>query len=375
MGDFNNDGKLDIARRQRVLRRAGLEDGRRFWRKPRSSTRTITAISFCNFAEDVNGDGRTDLVVVDFPGKQTWWFEQPEKAGTPLKAPRVHADHEQRKPQLSRTSTATANASCCWVTTRASTSAMPSRRPRSLWKLMPVSAADAPGTDRFSHGIGAGDINRRRPHRRARDRRLVGSPGRQGAIDLGVPPRQFRRALLADVRLRLSTATAITTCCRPAPTRSAFGGTSNRPTAGKRTKSTDAISQTHSLCLADINGDKLPDFVTGKRWWAHGPKGDARPDEPAVVFWFELTRKTASRSGFRTRSITTAASARNSKWPTSTATGCSTSSRPTRRGSITSSKCGNSRANVWTIALFDWPLALVGRRRGETPSSHRTPTC
>ena len=45
------------------------------------------------------------------------------------------------------------------------------------------------------------------------------------------------------------------------------------------------------LCLADINGDGLPDFVTGKRWWAHGPKGDVDPDEPAVVYWFELTRK------------------------------------------------------------------------------------
>ena len=50
----------------------------------------------------------------------------------------------------------------------------------------------------------------------------------------------------------------------------------------------DAFSQTHSLNLVDINGDKLPDFVTGKRWWAHGPKGDANPDKPAVVFWFEL---------------------------------------------------------------------------------------
>ena len=53
----------------------------------------------------------------------------------------------------------------------------------------------------------------------------------------------------------------------------------------------DSFSQTHALCLADINGDGLPDFVTGKRWWAHGPKGDINPDEPAVMFWFELTRK------------------------------------------------------------------------------------
>jgi hypothetical protein len=33
------------------------------------------------------------------------------------------------------------------------------------------------------------------------------------------------------------------------------------------------------------------DFITGKRWWAHGPKGDANPDQPAVMSWFELTRK------------------------------------------------------------------------------------
>src|SRR5439155_26816863 len=50
------------------------------------------------------------------------------------------------------------------------------------------------------------------------------------------------------------------------------------------------FSQSHALCLADINGDGLPDFVTGKRWWAHGPKGDINPGDPAVMYWFELRR-------------------------------------------------------------------------------------
>ncbi len=53
----------------------------------------------------------------------------------------------------------------------------------------------------------------------------------------------------------------------------------------------DKISQTHSLNLADMNGDGLPDLVTGKRWWAHGPTGDINPDHPAVVYWFELQRE------------------------------------------------------------------------------------
>jgi hypothetical protein len=50
------------------------------------------------------------------------------------------------------------------------------------------------------------------------------------------------------------------------------------------------ISQLHAFDLADINGDGLLDFVTGKRFWAHGPEGDKEPNAPAVVYWFELQR-------------------------------------------------------------------------------------
>jgi hypothetical protein len=48
-----------------------------------------------------------------------------------------------------------------------------------------------------------------------------------------------------------------------------------------------SFSQTHGLCLADINSDGLPDFVTGKRWWAHA-QGDPGGDQPAVFAWWEL---------------------------------------------------------------------------------------
>ena len=51
-----------------------------------------------------------------------------------------------------------------------------------------------------------------------------------------------------------------------------------------------SFSQTHALRLADIDGDGLPDFVTGKRWWAHGGN-DPGGDQPAVFYWYRLTRK------------------------------------------------------------------------------------
>ena len=50
------------------------------------------------------------------------------------------------------------------------------------------------------------------------------------------------------------------------------------------------ISQLHAFLLVDMNNDGLQDILTGKRFWAHGPKGDVEPDAPAVVYWFELKR-------------------------------------------------------------------------------------
>ncbi|MBO7707372.1 MAG: VCBS repeat-containing protein, partial [Thermoguttaceae bacterium] len=48
------------------------------------------------------------------------------------------------------------------------------------------------------------------------------------------------------------------------------------------------VSQLHSMAAADFNGDGVDDFVTGKRFWAHGSKGDVNPNDPAVLMWWEV---------------------------------------------------------------------------------------
>ena len=55
------------------------------------------------------------------------------------------------------------------------------------------------------------------------------------------------------------------------------------------------FSEMHALGLADLNGDGLPDLVTGKRYWAHGKDGaglDDEPNTPAVLYWLEQQRDT-----------------------------------------------------------------------------------
>jgi hypothetical protein len=48
----------------------------------------------------------------------------------------------------------------------------------------------------------------------------------------------------------------------------------------------DSWSQSHSLTLADVNGDGQLDLVTGKRFMAHNGK-DPGEREPLGVYWYE----------------------------------------------------------------------------------------
>ena len=52
-----------------------------------------------------------------------------------------------------------------------------------------------------------------------------------------------------------------------------------------------AFSQLHAVDLVDMDGDGIKDLVTGKRYWAHGPSGDAEPNAAAVLYWFRTDRK------------------------------------------------------------------------------------
>ncbi len=288
VGDFNGDGKLDIAAGS-VYYAAPDWKPVPVLEQPKEFDPHGYSDSFCNFAEDINGDGRTDLIVVDFPGKPTWWFEQPAQAGTPWtrheatpvtnnESPNyLDVDGDGKRDLLlgydpgKYVGYAQASAS-------------------GLWKLVPVSSENAPGTDRFSHGIGAGDVNGD-----GRTDILVIQGWWEAPADKAQSTWVFHPVNFGEPCSQMYVYDVDGDGDNDVISSSAhllgIWWHEQSPGGWKTHTISKDFSQTHSLNLVDINGDKLPDLVTGKRFWAHGPTGDINPGDPAVVYWFELRRE------------------------------------------------------------------------------------
>ena len=296
VGDFNKDGKLDIAA------------GRVYYLAPDwkmfSMEKTAREFppkgysgSFCNFAHDVNADGWTDVILVDFPGTPTYWYENPKKTGELWKRHVVTGVSNNESPQFLDVDGNGQRELLMAVAPSTKASDGPDRQmaflkpdkdPYQPWRITAVSRKAAPGTKKYSHGLGSGDINGD-----SRADILVPQGWWEAPKSRASTPWKFHAAKFGPAAAQMHVydfdgdgdADVLSSSAHK------FGIWWHEQTKeGWKTHEIDrSFSQTHGLCLADINGDGLPDFVTGKRWWAHGG-GDPGGDQPAVFFWFELKR-------------------------------------------------------------------------------------
>lgn len=304
VGDFNGDGKLDISAGS-VYYAAPDWKMNLVREKAEEFKPTAYSNSFMNFAADLNGDKRTDLIVVEFPGKETVWLEQPESpGGGPWKRHTCAPVSNNESPQFTDIDGDGQRDLLMPVAISEPGSTQPVELmayltrpsdPTALWTVHPISARGAPCTGRFSHGLGAGDINQ--------DGRIdilcpagwweAPAAGTQGEWPFhtaapGQPPllgedcsQMYVFDFDGDGDNDVLSASAH---------RLGIWWHEQGPTGFTTHEIARDFSQSHALVLADINGDGLPDFVTGKRFWAHGPEGDIDPGAPAVVFWYELRR-------------------------------------------------------------------------------------
>ena len=288
VGDFNHDGKMDISA-------GSVYYAAPDWKmvpvleQPQQFDPHNYSDSFCNFADDINGDGRTDLIVVGFPGKETLWFEQPAVPGTPWERHVCTPITNNESPSfLDVDDDGQRDLLLGYDPGQYLGYAKPAAK--GLWKLAAVSAENAPGTNRFSHGIGAGDVNGDQHTDVLVKEGWWEAPASPSQSTWEFHPAGFGEDC-AQMYVYDFDGDGDSDVLSSSAHRIGIWWHEQLPDGWKTHTISKDISQTHSLNLVDINGDNLPDIVTGKRWWAHGPTGDVNPDAPAVVYWFELQRE------------------------------------------------------------------------------------
>jgi len=246
--------------------------------------------SFLNFATDVNQDGWPDFIRVDFPGNAAWWYENPQGKEGHWQAHLIDSSVCNESPMMVDVDD---DGRMDLVFGHESSGQMLWLRPPEgdgqPWQKLAISEAGAPGTRRFSHGLGFGDVNgdgrrdviiRQGWWEAPEDRRQL--PWVFHPTDLGEPCSQmYAWDVEGDGDQDVISASA-----------HAYGiWWHEQGPAGQFTRHLidSSFSQTHGLALHDMNADGLPDIVTGKRFFAHQGK-DPGGLEPAVLYWFELQR-------------------------------------------------------------------------------------
>jgi hypothetical protein len=308
VADVNKDGKMDVlagdvwyeAPDWKVHAiRPGKEDYRQ-------GDQNVYSNTFACWTEDLNGDGWTDLIVVGFPGAPCHWYENPQGKDGHWKQHEIwHSACNETPAYVDLLGTGKRVLLMGWQPKGKDNEGQmayftPGSDPTKPWEMHPISEPSTkghiiPGTFKFAHGLGAGDVNGdgkldvlctagwwEQPAK------LDGKPWKFHAAKLGdACADMFAADLDGDGKADIISSSAHNYGIwahlqRP--------GKDDSPAFVKQDLFPKFVSQTHAMHFVDVNGDGLKDLVTGKRWWAHGPKGDADPNAPPKLYWFEAKK-------------------------------------------------------------------------------------
>jgi len=332
IADFNRDGQMDVVsgpfwyegpdfKKRHEIRPATAS----FKRKKSDGTEeTVPGFEgalgennaysecFLTYTYDFNQDGWPDVIVYGFPGKEAAWYENPKgKEGHWERHVVLDVLDNESPALLDVTGDGKPEILCCSKGYLGYAEA-DWKNPAAPWKFHPVSPKG--DYQRFTHGIGCGDINGdgridilekdgwwEQPASLANDpvwtkhpfhfadaaaQMLVYDVNGDGLNDVITSINahgyglSWYEQVKEDGKITFREHVILNKDATPNQQGVAF-------------------SQLHSLALMDMDGDGLKDIVTGKRFWAHGKNGpDPDSNGEAVLYWFKLVRPAPGKAEF-----------------------------------------------------------------------------
>jgi putative membrane-bound dehydrogenase-like protein len=315
-GDFNRDGKGDVV------------SGPFWWEGPDFVARHEIAEpvaydplhyskNFFAFPYDFDRDGWLDVFFVGFPGERAWWAENPRGEERRWAEHDVFPTVDNESPWFTDVTGDGQPELVCISGGAWGYATFDPKEPAKAWTFHAISPNL--GLQRFTHGLGVGDVNGDgRPDLLERTgwweqpAELRGDPQWKKHDFLFSSGHGGAQMLVddvdgdgdADVISSLNAHEWGLSWFEQVQDASAASGASgsaaitflehrlmNSP-ADPHPKDV-CFSELHALAQADVDGDGLKDFVTGKRYWAHGPTGSPGAGDPPVLYWWKLVRKTA----------------------------------------------------------------------------------
>ena len=291
IGDVNHDGKTDILA------------GNYWYEAPEWKPHLLHAdtlnpvpqysTSFLNYAIDVNNDGWIDLIRFDQPGSVCMWYENPKNKNSLWKGHMILTSAGIESPAFVDVDKDGRNDIICNDTLKKQVVWLksPVAKNDTTWQRFIISRDSVRATNRYTHGLGWGDIDKD-----GKNDVIIKSGWWQSPADVKQEDWQFHSADLGEDCANMYVLDVDQDGDEDVISSSAHNyglwwHEQKQDAQGNTIWQTHEISklfsQSHALMLKDINSDGYPDLITGKRYRAHND-GDPGAFDAAVLYWFEF---------------------------------------------------------------------------------------